>query len=195
MVLYAIILLCYFSYFSQKREVAVFYANCLRRQFVWNVKSCFLIKNTKTISKCRLLKFLANMLPSDNLHAMLNSVSWENISNGRLLKFLPGMLSVKQLRLKFCDQSYIPVPRLWTVSRTDCIAQQDRLAYPLTHLHSCPRKSLHHKFRLCQKTVLQKEQLLHNLQGSNSSICPVGQLDSNCYSPLIKLYSSLFLVL
>ena len=194
MVLYGIILLRYFSYFSQKREVAVL-CKLSKETICMKCQILFSDKKYENYFKMSSAEILANMLLRDNLHAMLNSVSWENISNGRLQKFLPSMLSVKQQRLKFCDLSYIPVPRLWTVSRTDCIAQQDRLAYPLIHLHSYPRKSLHHKFRLRQKTVLQKEQLLHNLQGSNFSTCPVGQLDSNCYSPLIKLYSSLFLVL
>ena len=51
-----------FLIFPSKQD-STFYANCLlRRQFAWNVKSCFLGKIRKNISKCRLLKILPRVL-------------------------------------------------------------------------------------------------------------------------------------
>ena len=52
----------HFSYFSQKTGFDI-YANYLQwRQFAWNVKTCFLGKIRKNISKCCLLKFLPSEL-------------------------------------------------------------------------------------------------------------------------------------
>ena len=46
-----------------RKQDLIFHANCLlRRQFAWNVKSCFLGKIRKNISKCRLLKILPRVL-------------------------------------------------------------------------------------------------------------------------------------
>ena len=51
-----------FLIFARKQDLT-FHANCLlRRQFACNVKSCFLGKNKKNISKCRLLKILPRVL-------------------------------------------------------------------------------------------------------------------------------------
>ena len=48
--------------FPRKQDLT-FQANCLlRRQFAWNVKSCFLGKIRKNISKCHLLKILPIVL-------------------------------------------------------------------------------------------------------------------------------------
>ena len=54
---------CWHFLFFRKEKVLSFHANCLKRwQFAWNVKSYFLKKNKKNISKCRLLIFLPSML-------------------------------------------------------------------------------------------------------------------------------------
>ena len=50
-----------FSYFSQKIGFDISCKLSLWRQFAWNVKSYFLEKNIKNISKCCLLKFAPSM--------------------------------------------------------------------------------------------------------------------------------------
>ena len=51
-----------FLIFPRKQDLT-FHANCLlRKQFAWNVKSFFLGKIKKNISKCRLLKILPRVL-------------------------------------------------------------------------------------------------------------------------------------
>ena len=53
-------------FFPRKKDLT-FHANCLHwRQFAWNVKSYFLRKIRKNISKCRLLKTLIRVLPVKN---------------------------------------------------------------------------------------------------------------------------------
>ena len=48
-----------FLIFPRKQDLT-FHAKCPHwRQFAWNIKSCFLGKNKKNISKCHLLKYLS----------------------------------------------------------------------------------------------------------------------------------------
>ena len=65
-----------FLIFPSKQDLT-FHANCLlRRQFAWNVKSCFLGKIRKNISKCHLLKILPRVLSVNIGNQHLKCVIW-----------------------------------------------------------------------------------------------------------------------
>ena len=67
-----------FLIFPRKQDLT-FHANCLlRRQFAWNVKSCFLGKLRKIFSKYRLLKILPRVLGVKEVSKVINSNKMNN---------------------------------------------------------------------------------------------------------------------
>ena len=83
-----------FLIFPRKQDIT-FHANCLlRRQFAWNVISCFLGKNKKNVSKCHLLKILPRVLSvkesrsalfTINIHSLFVCLLISEQTNNRLI--------------------------------------------------------------------------------------------------------------
>ena len=96
-----------------RKQDLTFHANCLlRRQFAWNVKSCFLGKNKKNISKCRLLKILPRVLSVNIEEDIKHQISCSRQHSSLFFSFyapaifIGGACSITTVRMYI--RAYVP---------------------------------------------------------------------------------------